>query len=303
MNMPPKPMKSMPTGTPDQGPRVADVRPPQVPGPTMDARAIEAACDADHLDVPDLLSQDGAKPTPEVYRERIARMVREANKIGSAAYTLSKQINAEGVAGCEEHDRAARAHAYATRLHMDVSKMAEIAGDGLTAMYHNEMSDHHSELHSQHKHEANGRLGEVFRADTKPLIRAFAAMERHYRKDVDMGEEACVESAAGEEVRCLAPESLDPRVAIPAFLEALEKAHPAAHTQFMLLPFGTVPSYAQEDPKSDWWTSEEALSRVDQLREALEEAAPEGYVFGLKAGVGYGFWPDLSLAKAEGRLR
>lgn len=64
---------------------------------------------------------------------------------------------------------------------------------------------------------------------------------------------------------------------IPALLDALAKADPAAHSQFMLLPFGPIPAYAMDDQNSLWWTSDEAKVRVVQLLEALYDADPNCY--------------------------
>lgn len=64
---------------------------------------------------------------------------------------------------------------------------------------------------------------------------------------------------------------------IPALLDALARVAPAVHSQFMLLPFGPIPAYAMDDQASPWWDSEEAMTRADQLIEALYEADPHCY--------------------------
>lgn len=86
--------------------------------------------------------------------------------------------------------------------------------------------------------------------------------------------------------------TLNPRDLIPAFLDALREYHPSAYAQFLLTPFGPVPSYVVEDPDSDWWYSEEASWLMEDLFDALGDAAPDGYYFGAHPGDGsdFGFW-------------
>ncbi len=55
-------------------------------------------------------------------------------------------------------------------------------------------------------------------------------------------------------------------------LKFLNKVNPAAYAQLMVLPFGPVPSYAWEDPNSDWWSSEDAIN----MRQSIKDAQREG---------------------------
>lgn len=80
---------------------------------------------------------------------------------------------------------------------------------------------------------------------------------------------------------------------IPAFLETLQAVDPAGYTQWAFTaPFGIVPGYAQEDPDSEWWSSDDAAWTVEALIEALDAAAPAELYFGAHEadGADYGFW-------------
>lgn len=84
-----------------------------------------------------------------------------------------------------------------------------------------------------------------------------------------------------------------PQDLIPAFLDALAIVDPVAHSQYYLTPFGPIPAHAMDDDGTDWWYSEDAEWMIQDLMEALENAAPEGHYFGALEGDGchYGFWP------------
>jgi hypothetical protein len=87
--------------------------------------------------------------------------------------------------------------------------------------------------------------------------------------------------------------TMRPQDLIPAFLDALAEVDPAAHEQYMLMPFGPIPAYVyDEGDASDWWQSEGAHYLLEGLFDALDDAAPEGYYFGAHPGDGadYGFW-------------
>lgn len=81
---------------------------------------------------------------------------------------------------------------------------------------------------------------------------------------------------------------------IPAFVEALRAVDPAGYTQmeFCNAPFGIIPGYAQDNPDSDWWRSDDATWTVEALIEALDAAAPAELYFGAHEtdGADYGFW-------------
>jgi hypothetical protein len=80
---------------------------------------------------------------------------------------------------------------------------------------------------------------------------------------------------------------------IPAFLDALRDCAPAEYEQLMACPFGTIPAYVFDDgDDSPWWSSDDADSLLDELFDALNDAAPEGLYFGAHPGDGcdYGFW-------------
>ena len=80
---------------------------------------------------------------------------------------------------------------------------------------------------------------------------------------------------------------------IPAFLEVLQECNSPAWEQLQMQPHPLPPSYALEDPNSDWWNSEEADYFMEELFDALDACAPEGHYFGAHEGDAsdFGFWP------------
>lgn len=89
--------------------------------------------------------------------------------------------------------------------------------------------------------------------------------------------------------------TLRPQDLIPAYLNALRELFPAAYEQVVMpgCGFSAFPSFAQEDPDSDWWESEACDWLLESLSDALSENAPDGYYFGAHEGDGacFGFWP------------
>jgi len=90
---------------------------------------------------------------------------------------------------------------------------------------------------------------------------------------------------------------------VPAFLNALSDID---EEKFLAVVFpNRMPSgydFAHED--SDYWHSEDCMLALDDLLNALDECAPEGYVFGAHPGDGsdFGFWPDYTDYYAEAVL-
>lgn len=84
-----------------------------------------------------------------------------------------------------------------------------------------------------------------------------------------------------------------PQDLIPAFLDELEIRNPEGYEQYMLMPFGPVPSYVtDEGDDSEWWASEDATYLLESLFDALDECAEDGFYFGAHPGDGsdFGFW-------------
>ena len=80
---------------------------------------------------------------------------------------------------------------------------------------------------------------------------------------------------------------------LPVFLDAVEQFAPAHHEALMVQPFSFIPDYVQDEEDSEWWDSDEAAEKLEQLTEILQENAPEGTYFGAHEGDGseFGFWP------------
>jgi hypothetical protein len=84
-----------------------------------------------------------------------------------------------------------------------------------------------------------------------------------------------------------------PQDLIPAFLDELRQADPAAYEELMVLPFPIVPSYVMDEgDSSDWWTSEECTYALSLLFDLLDGCAPDGCYFGAHPGDGsdFGYW-------------
>jgi len=91
------------------------------------------------------------------------------------------------------------------------------------------------------------------------------------------------------EIGSISHGTLRPQDLIPAFLDAVETYAPA-----MIAPFPFVPAHVEDGgDSSDWWDSEEAQGKLDELFDILSEHAPDGCYFGAHEGDGsdFGFWP------------
>lgn len=81
---------------------------------------------------------------------------------------------------------------------------------------------------------------------------------------------------------------------IPAFLDAIETYAPSHYESLMVAPFSFIPAHVEDEgDDSEWWDSEEAQWKLDELFDILSEHAPDGCYFGAHEGDGsdFGFWP------------
>lgn len=83
------------------------------------------------------------------------------------------------------------------------------------------------------------------------------------------------------------------REQIEALLDAVRKYAPAVYEAYAVAAFGPIPAWVRDDDDSPWYESEEAEYLLTNLRENLEDWAPEGFYFGLHPDrpLDWGFWP------------
>jgi hypothetical protein len=102
-----------------------------------------------------------------------------------------------------------------------------------------------------------------------------------------------IREACAAQGSCVISEgTMDPRVVLPRLLAALEQLSPAAHHQLTQPGSGlsAIPAYAMEDEHSDWWDGDDASAVLNALVGALNEAAPEGFFFGIEGDMRQGFY-------------
>jgi len=115
-------------------------------------------------------------------KAKLPEYTAKANEAGKKAFAMTRKGNddPDGEGKVEgHHDVASKLHAHAANLHREAREMAHTAGEAQPLLYHDEMSNHHSEAHVQHKHEIE-HPGQVARAGTQQMIRAASAFEKHY---------------------------------------------------------------------------------------------------------------------------
>lgn len=84
--------------------------------------------------------------------------------------------------------------------------------------------------------------------------------------------------------------TMRPQDLLPKFLSVLEAYHPEAYAKIEA-EFGA--KLDNIDADDEWWESEECSWLLDEdVWEAMNDIAPEGYYFGAHPGDGadYGFW-------------
>jgi len=80
---------------------------------------------------------------------------------------------------------------------------------------------------------------------------------------------------------------------LPAFIDAVRDYAPSHYEAIMVAPFSFIPDHVlDEGDDAEWWDSEEARWKLDELTDILNEHAPDGCYFGSHEGDGsdFGFW-------------
>ena len=78
-----------------------------------------------------------------------------------------------------------------------------------------------------------------------------------------------------------------------AFRDALKRYAPRGYITKHRLGFFFVPKRAKYNDRHGFWDTEDAQILVDQMQDALDDIAPEGWYFGTCEGDGacFGWWP------------
>ena len=78
-----------------------------------------------------------------------------------------------------------------------------------------------------------------------------------------------------------------------AFRDALKRYAPRGYITKNRLGFFFVPKRAKYDDNHAFWQTEDASILVNQMQDALNDIAPEGFYFGNTQGDGsaFGWWP------------
>ena len=73
----------------------------------------------------------------------------------------------------------------------------------------------------------------------------------------------------------------DKKELIDVLMEMLREYAPDHYSGYAVAMFPAVPAYVyDEGPRSPWYESKEAESLIENLKEILQEQAPDGYYFG-----------------------
>jgi hypothetical protein len=90
-----------------------------------------------------------------------------------------------------------------------------------------------------------------------------------------------VKHCGGPSTGTLIAGTMRPQDLIPCFLEAVSEFAPAHYEGLMVLAFGPIPAYVQDEgDSSEWWESESAAGLLESLIDILDEHAPEECYFG-----------------------